>query len=67
MNYNASLIEALTQHGVPQELAEKVSSIIASDEPGKPNMGRSPEDQKAVNEALRIFWDNQNADDSLGD
>lgn len=59
--YNASLIKELTEHGVPQELAETVSIIIACDEPGKPNMGRTPEDQEAVNEALRIFWENQNA------
>lgn len=59
--YEAS-VKALTENGVPEELAQKVSVIIANDEAGLPNFGRMPEDQALVNEAmvhLQNFWKNQ--------
>ena len=56
--YKAS-VAALTEHGVPQELAEKASIVVASDQPGQPNLGRSPEDQQIVNEAMAHFWSKQ--------
>ncbi|WP_017652553.1 hypothetical protein [Fortiea contorta] len=56
--YQASL-KALTEHGVPQELAEKASKVVAKDEPGIPHFGRSPEDQQVVNEAMKHYWQSQ--------
>lgn len=49
--YEASL-KALLEHKVPQELAEKVSHIIASDQPGLPEFGRTPQDQAIVKSVL---------------
>lgn len=43
--------QALTSTGVPEDLAEKAAKVIANDQPGIPNMGRSPEDQQAVMDA----------------
>lgn len=37
--------------GVPVELAKKAAQIIASDDPYKPNLGRSPEEQEIINSA----------------
>lgn len=56
--YQASL-KALTENGVSQEIAEKASKIVASDEPGKPNLGRTPEDQEIIWEAMEQLWSNQ--------
>lgn len=52
--YQASL-EALISHGVPQDIAEKASAVVAQDTPGLPNFGRTPEDQQAVNEAMTFL------------
>lgn len=49
--YQASL-KALTSHGVPEDIAEKASAVVAKDEAGLPNFGRTAEDQRAVNEAM---------------
>lgn len=56
--YDASL-KGLTENGVPQDVAEKASLVVASDEPGLPNLGRSPEDQAVVNEAMQHYWSHQ--------
>ena len=60
---NQSLYEAslriLTEAGVPKELAQKVSVIVANDEPGLPNLGRTSEDQALVNKAMVRYWRNQ--------
>lgn len=58
--YSASL-KALTANGVPEDLAQKVSHIVASDTAGLPNFGRTPEDQALVNQAMQIFWSNERA------
>jgi hypothetical protein len=55
--YKTSL-EALTTANCPQELAEKVSKIVANDEGGKPNLGRTPEETEAVREAAKYLQDN---------
>ncbi|MDZ8056547.1 MAG: hypothetical protein RMX63_34550 [Aulosira sp. ZfuCHP01] len=52
--YQASLA-ALTENGVPQDIAEKASAVVAKDEPGLPNLGRTAEDQQAVNEAIALL------------
>lgn len=49
--YQASL-EALSNHGCPQDIAEKASVIVASDNPELPNWGRTTEDQEIINQAV---------------
>jgi hypothetical protein len=49
--YQAS-VEALTAHGVPQDVADKASAVVAKDDPEKPNLGRTEQDQQAVKEAM---------------
>jgi hypothetical protein len=44
--YNACR-KACLLRGVPEDLTEKASVIIASDEAGKPDLGRTAEDQGA--------------------
>ncbi|WYL93412.1 MAG: hypothetical protein HEQ35_05655 [Gloeotrichia echinulata IR180] len=64
--YEASL-KILTKGGVPEELSQQVSKIVANDEAGLPNLGRSPEDQQAVNAAMAIFWDNEELPDEYNE
>ncbi|NDJ20997.1 hypothetical protein GS682_04920 [Nostoc sp. B(2019)] len=52
--YKASL-EALTTANCPKKLAEKVSKIVANDEGGQPNLGRTPEETEAVREAAKYL------------
>ncbi|HIK04586.1 MAG TPA: hypothetical protein IGS40_07725 [Trichormus sp. M33_DOE_039] len=59
--YKVSL-DVLTSNGVPQELAVKASVVVANDDPTKPNLGRTDEDQEIAREALSYmteFWANQ--------
>jgi len=51
--------EALTDNGVPSELAQKAGEIIASDDPTKPDLGRSESDQETINEAMNHYWQSQ--------
>lgn len=53
--YDAS-VKALTDNGVPFELAEKASQVVASDDATQENLGRSHSDQEAVNEAMNHYW-----------
>ncbi len=52
--YKTSL-EHLTASGVPQDIAEKASIVVAKDDPHKPDLGRSQQDQQAVNEAMEHY------------
>lgn len=45
-------IDALTEKGVPFSQAIEASIVVASDEPGKPNLGRSEEEQTAIDRVL---------------
>lgn len=53
--YQAS-VAALTENGVPQDIAEKASAVVAKDDPELPNLGRTTEDQQAVNEAFAFLY-----------
>ena len=46
--------------GVPQDLAHKAAEIIASDETGKPNLGRSEEDQDFIWQAWHYLVGGKN-------
>lgn len=52
--YNAS-IQALTENGVPVEVAERASQVIATDQPEMPNLGRTQGEQADVDEALKYL------------
>ncbi len=49
--YQASL-KALTEAGVPEDVAAKASLVVAKDDPLQVNLGRTAQDQQAVNEAM---------------
>ena len=53
--YKASL-KALTEAGVPIEIAVPASAVVAKDQAGLPNLGRTPQDQEDVLEAMRYYW-----------
>jgi len=56
--YDASL-QALTEKGVPQAIAEGASRVVATDDATKPDSGRSPQDQAVVDEAMKHYHSNQ--------
>lgn len=49
--YNVSM-EFFTQLGVPIAAAERASKVVASDDPNKPDFGRTNQDQKDVADAM---------------
>lgn len=59
--YDAS-VKALTDNGVPEELAEKASQVIASDDPTQENLGRSDSDRETINETMNHYWQHQKGD-----
>ena len=52
--YDASL-QVLTDNGVPSELAEKASQIVASDDPTKSDLGRSDSDRETIKEVVEAL------------
>lgn len=52
--YDAS-VKALTDNGVPEDLAEKASQVVASDDGTKENLGRSESDQQTINETMNYL------------
>ena len=49
--YEASF-KALTERGVPVSAAEKASEVVTKDNPSLPDLGRSLEDQRKVQDAM---------------
>lgn len=43
--------KSLAENGVPLNLAKKAAQILASDDPDKPDLGRSPEDREIIKSA----------------
>ena len=63
MTFNHNLYvasrESLIENGVPWEIADVASAVVARDDSDKPNLGRTPEDLEVVHEAvkyLNAFW-----------
>ncbi|AFY43650.1 hypothetical protein [Nostoc sp. PCC 7107] len=56
--YKASM-EALLTANVPRAIAEAASRVVASDQADQPNLGRTKEDQQAVNTAMQHYRSNQ--------
>jgi hypothetical protein len=52
--YKASL-KALTEAGVPIEIAVPASAVVAKDQAGLSDLGRTPQDQEDVREAMRYY------------
>lgn len=53
--YQAS-IKALTENGVPEDIAERASKVVASDDFNLPDLGRTDEDRQNIAEAMKHFW-----------
>jgi hypothetical protein len=43
--------ETLLAHGLPTDLANCASEILAKDDASKPNLGRTEEEKKVINQA----------------
>ncbi|MBD2519700.1 hypothetical protein H6G93_33025 [Nostoc sp. FACHB-973] len=58
-NFNQNLYiasrEVLIERGAPWEKAEAASLVVAKDDGEKPNFGRTPQDQQAVNDILEYL------------
>jgi len=51
-NLYLSCRKACEERGVPEDLTEKASMIIASDEALKPDLGRTAKDQAVIKQVL---------------
>jgi hypothetical protein len=47
--------QALESSGIPSEIASKAAEIINRDDPNKPNLGRSKEDQELINQSIKFI------------
>ncbi|QLE59916.1 hypothetical protein FD725_31055 (plasmid) [Nostoc sp. TCL26-01] len=45
-------LNALTNNGCPEELAQSAAFIVANDDPFQPDLGRTPQQQQIIQEAL---------------
>ncbi|MCV3215109.1 hypothetical protein OGM63_16580 [Plectonema radiosum NIES-515] len=52
LNLWGATLKACEERNVPSDLAEKAAVIIASDDAGQPNLGRTPEDQEIIKQVL---------------
>lgn len=48
-------LETLKNASVPERLARSVAEIVACDDATQPNLGRSPEEQELINQAVKIL------------
>jgi hypothetical protein len=51
-NLYGATVRACEESGVPEDLTYKAAAIIASDEAGAPNLGRTPQDQEIIDKVL---------------
>ncbi|MCC5639817.1 hypothetical protein LC593_29125 [Nostoc sp. CHAB 5844] len=49
--YDAT-VQALTERGCPEELANQAATVVSNDDSNKPNLGRTETDQAVVKQAL---------------
>ena len=47
--------QSLEGAGIPPELAAKAAEIINRDDPQKPDLGRSKEDQELINQSIKFI------------
>jgi hypothetical protein len=46
---------ALEQAGMPSDVAAKCSEIVDRDDPNKPNLGRSKQEQELISESIKYL------------
>ena len=51
-NLFSEALNALTNNGCPLDLAQSAASIVANDDPFQPDLGRTPQQQQIIQEAL---------------
>ena len=47
--------QALESSGIPPELAAKAAEIISRDDPQKPDLGRSKDEQELINQSVKFI------------
>jgi hypothetical protein len=47
--------QALESSGIPSDIAAKVAEVISRDDPDKPNLGRSKDEQELINNSLNFI------------
>ncbi len=55
MSQKKAYQQALENAGIPPEMASKAAEIVSRDDPDKPNLGRSKEDQDLINQSLKFI------------
>ena len=55
MTRKQSYQQALEGAGIPSEIASKAAEIISRDDPQKPDLGRSKEDQELINQSIKFI------------
>jgi hypothetical protein len=51
MTQEKTFCKVLLEHGVPASLANSAAEILAKDDGNKPDLGRTEEDKKVINQA----------------
>jgi|LakMenEpi03Aug12_release.lakeMendotaPanAssembly.Ray.scaffolds.fasta_scaffold3494944_1 hypothetical protein len=47
--------QALERAGMPPDIADKCSAIVDKDDPNKPNLGRSKQEQELITESIKYL------------
>ena len=46
---------ALERAGMPSDIADKCSAIVDRDDPNKPNLGRSKQEQELITDSIKYL------------
>jgi hypothetical protein len=55
MTRKQSYQQALEGAGIPSDIAAKVAEIISRDDPQKPDLGRSKDEQELINQSIKFI------------
>jgi hypothetical protein len=47
--------QALESSGIPSDIAAKVAEVISRDDPQKPDLGRSKDEQELINQSIKFI------------
>ena len=61
-NLYGATIRACEESGVPEDLTSKAALIIATDDAGSDNLGRTPEDQEVIKQVLPYLQSRERAE-----
>jgi hypothetical protein len=50
-----SYLQQMTEKGIPVSIAKDAAFVVANDQVGKPNLGRTEEDQRKVTDAFTWY------------